>query len=94
MRRHHVHLSPDIAAARRVGARRGAPVILAIRALDLHATGTLFHLTTNHVWLTAAVPPAFLDVVEGADQAGATRSWKWHDGVGLGHEQNGVELRR
>ena len=94
MRRHHVHLSPDIATARRVGARRGAPVILAIRASDLHANGTLFHLTTNNVWLTAAVPPAYLDVVEGADQAGATRSWKRRDGVGLGHEQDGVELGR
>jgi putative RNA 2'-phosphotransferase len=72
MRRHHVHLSPDIATARRVGARRGAPVILAIRASDLHDSGTLFYLTGNNVWLTEAVPPVYLQVVERPDQAGAT----------------------
>jgi putative RNA 2'-phosphotransferase len=71
MRRHHVHLSPDIATARRVGARRGAPVILEIRASELHDTGTLFYLTANNVWLTKAVPPAYLDVIERADQADA-----------------------
>jgi putative RNA 2'-phosphotransferase len=60
IRRHHVHLSPDIAIATRVGARRGAPVILSLRAADLAATGQAFFLTSNGVWLTEAVPPAFL----------------------------------
>jgi putative RNA 2'-phosphotransferase len=64
MRRHHVHLSPDFESARRVAARRGAPVILAIRASDLHARGTLFYLTANGVWLAEAVPPALLTIVE------------------------------
>src|SRR4030095_17024815 len=33
--RHDVHLSPDEATARRVGARRGRPVILVIQARDM-----------------------------------------------------------
>jgi len=60
MRRHHVHLSPDIATATRVGARRGAPVILAIRAAALAEAGQVFLLTGNGVWLTDHVPPAYL----------------------------------
>jgi putative RNA 2'-phosphotransferase len=42
MKRHHVHLSPDLATAARVGARRGAPVVLAVSALRLHRSGTMF----------------------------------------------------
>jgi putative RNA 2'-phosphotransferase len=66
MGRHHVHLSPDMATARRVGERRGTPAILAVRARDLHAAGTPFYRTANQVWLTGAVPPQFLELVEGA----------------------------
>ncbi|MBY8826296.1 RNA 2'-phosphotransferase [Sphingomonas colocasiae] len=65
MRRHHVHLSPDIETARRVGARRGAPVILTIRAAALHATGQSFLLTSNQVWLTARVPPDHIETPAG-----------------------------
>lgn len=61
MRRHHVHLSPDVDTATRVGQRRGAPVILTVRAADLSRTGQTFYLTTNHVWLTERVAPAFLE---------------------------------
>ncbi|MFS2110648.1 RNA 2'-phosphotransferase [Sphingomonas sp. Sphisp140] len=61
MRRHHVHLSGDLDTAMRVGRRRGAPVILAVRAAALAATGRDFLLTSNGVWLTEAVPPAFLE---------------------------------
>ena len=64
MRRHHVHLSPDIDTASRVGSRRGAPVILEVKARELAATGTPFFLTGNNVWLTEAVPPRFLGVLE------------------------------
>lgn len=64
MRRQHVHLSPDMVTARQVGARRGAPVILAVRSLDLHTAGTPFYLTANGVWLTGAVPPDYLEVIE------------------------------
>jgi len=64
MRRHHVHLSPDAETARRVGARRGIPVVLGVRARELHACGELFFLTANNVWLVGAVPPQFIEAVD------------------------------
>ncbi|MFF1462054.1 RNA 2'-phosphotransferase [Streptomyces sp. NPDC058330] len=60
MARHHVHLSPDRETATRVGARRGVPVVLSVHAGAMHRAGHLFHVSTNGVWLTAAVPPRFL----------------------------------
>lgn len=63
MNRHHVHLSPDVETATRVGARRGRAVVLRVRAADLAAGGQAFYLTSNSVWLTAAVPPEFLELV-------------------------------
>ncbi|MEU6791433.1 RNA 2'-phosphotransferase [Nonomuraea wenchangensis] len=60
MGRHHVHLSPDRDTAVRVGARRGAPVVLVVRAGAMHADGHVFHLSANGVWLTGHVPPAYL----------------------------------
>jgi putative RNA 2'-phosphotransferase len=60
MQRHHVHLSPDAETARRVGARRGAPVVLEVQAARLAAAGEPFFLSANGVWLTAHVPPEFL----------------------------------
>lgn len=58
--RHHVHLSQDVETARKVGARRGQPVILKVDAGKMHREGCQFFLSANGVWLTAAVPPAFL----------------------------------
>ena len=60
MRRHHVHLSPDIETARRVGQRRGHAVILEIDAAAMQADGHVFCVTANKVWLTDSVPPRFL----------------------------------
>ncbi|RSV39641.1 RNA 2'-phosphotransferase [Sphingomonas sp. ABOLD] len=60
MARHHVHLSPDVETAARVGERRGAPVLLRIAAGEMARHGTVFRLSTNGVWLVEAVPPAFL----------------------------------
>lgn len=62
MRRHHVHLSPDIETARKVGARRGKPVILKVAAGRLANSGCDFRLTGNGVWLVDAVPPEFIAV--------------------------------
>jgi putative RNA 2'-phosphotransferase len=56
MRRHHVHLSGDVETARKVGARRGEPVILAVDAAAMAAEGAVFYVTGNGVWLTDAVP--------------------------------------
>jgi putative RNA 2'-phosphotransferase len=60
MQRHHVHLSPDIETARRVGSRRGKPVLLVVDAAALHAAGAQFYQSGNGVWLTDQVPPQYL----------------------------------
>lgn len=60
MARHHVHLSPDVETASKVGARRGKPVILRIAAQDMARSGVQFRLSSNGVWLAEAVPPAFI----------------------------------
>ncbi|MFJ8586235.1 RNA 2'-phosphotransferase [Streptomyces sp. NPDC093595] len=60
MARHHVHLSPDRETATRVGARRGRPVVLSVDAGAMHRDGHIFHVTANGVWLTDAVPPAYV----------------------------------
>ena len=62
MRRHHVHLSPDEDTATAVGARRGSPVVLAVRAAAMERAGRAFHLTSNGVWLTDHVPADYLDL--------------------------------
>jgi putative RNA 2'-phosphotransferase len=58
--RHHVHLSADIEAARRVGARRGDPVVLVVDAARLASDGARVLRSGNGVWLVDAVPPAYL----------------------------------
>lgn len=60
-RRHHVHLSPDVATARRVGARRaGTVVVLTVEAAAMAEHGFVFYRSDNGVWLTDTVPPAYL----------------------------------
>jgi putative RNA 2'-phosphotransferase len=59
--RQHVHLSPDVATALVVGRRRSADVVvLEIEAGALAEGGHVFHRSDNGVWLTDAVPAAFL----------------------------------
>lgn len=58
--RNHVHLSADEATARKVGQRRGKPVILTIEAGRMHAAGHQFYLSSNGVWLTDSVPAQFI----------------------------------
>lgn len=60
MRRHHVHLSPDIETATRVGARRGTPIILVVDAAAMQHAGYSFYRSGNGVWLVDHVPPAYL----------------------------------
>ena len=59
-KRHHVHLSKDTETARKVGARRGKPVILQVDAGKMQRLGFKFFLSINGVWLTDSVPAAFL----------------------------------
>ena len=62
-RRHAVHLSPDEATARRVGARHGRPVVLRVDAEGMARDGAVFTRSANGVWLVDAVPPARLTVL-------------------------------
>jgi putative RNA 2'-phosphotransferase len=45
----------------KVGARRGRPILLIIRAGDMHRAGHAFFLTPNQVWLTDQVLPEFIE---------------------------------
>ncbi|WP_395678168.1 RNA 2'-phosphotransferase [Inquilinus sp.] len=65
--RHHVHLSPDVETAMAVGRRHGQPVVLTVAAGAMHCQGFVFHRADNGVWLTKAVPPAFLGEMKGSD---------------------------
>jgi putative RNA 2'-phosphotransferase len=58
--RHHVHLSKDVETARKVGARRGKPVILTVDARRMHRDGHQFFVSANGVWLTDSVQPGYL----------------------------------
>jgi putative RNA 2'-phosphotransferase len=59
--RHDVHLSPDEATATRVGQRRGRPVVLKIRAGEMHRAGHVFRRSANNVWLVDFVPAEFIE---------------------------------
>ncbi len=59
-KRHHVHLSKDVETARKVGSRRGKPVILKVDAGRMYRDGHRFLLSVNGVWLTDIVPPSYL----------------------------------
>lgn len=59
--RQHVHLSADVETARRVGTRRGEPVVLRVDAARMQAEGLVFFRSQNGVWLTEAVPPRFIE---------------------------------
>ena len=64
-RRHAVHLSPDEATARQVGARHGRAVVLRVDAAGMAAVGVAFTRSANGVWLVDAVPPCHLCVADG-----------------------------
>lgn len=64
MRRHHVHLSPDVQTALVVGRRHGRPVVFAVDASTMARDGFIFYRSENGVWLVDAVPPAYLRVVQ------------------------------
>lgn len=60
MKRHHVHLSGDIATARTVGARHGRPVIFEVNAAQMARDGHVFYRSENGIWLVDEVPPKYL----------------------------------
>ena len=66
-KRRHVHLSSDRHTARQVGGRHGQAAVLTVLAGEMARAGHEFFLSDNGVWLTASVPPEFLQF-EGAEQ--------------------------
>ena len=62
--RQHVHLSPDLETATRVGRRHGEPVVLRVAARALHDTGQAFFCAENGVWLTSSAPARYLRVIQ------------------------------
>ena len=61
MNRHHVHLSSDRETAAKVGARHGEAVVLRVASGAMAAAGHEFFRSSNGVWLTDHVAPAFLE---------------------------------
>jgi putative RNA 2'-phosphotransferase len=62
MSRHHVHLSKDIATAKKVGSRHGRPVVFTVDAAAMHRDGYKFYCSENGVWLVDRVPPEYLAI--------------------------------
>jgi len=60
MSRHHVHLSPDVPTALRVGGRHGRAVVLEVDAARMAADGHEFYVSDNGIWLTDEVPPQYV----------------------------------
>jgi putative RNA 2'-phosphotransferase len=59
--RQHVHLSADESVAMNVGQRHGKPAVLKVYSNKMAQAGYEFFLSENQVWLTATVPPEYLD---------------------------------
>ncbi|WP_371168805.1 RNA 2'-phosphotransferase [Aliiroseovarius sp. 2305UL8-7] len=59
-RRRHVHLSPDVETAIKVGTRHGRPVVLTVATGRMQSDGKAFWQADNGVWLTNAVAPEYL----------------------------------
>lgn len=67
MSRHHVHLSPDVETAVKVGRRHGLPVVFRIDAAGMRQAGHVFYCSDNGVWLVDSVPPAYLEILRKDD---------------------------
>lgn len=61
MGRHDVHLSAETRLTLQVGGRHGKPVLLMIRAGDMHRAGHVFRCSANGVWLVNHVPAKFIE---------------------------------
>src|SRR5436190_7017861 len=51
MARHDVHLSAETRVTLQVGGRHGKPILLIIRAGEMHRVGYVFRCSANSVWL-------------------------------------------
>jgi len=64
--RQYVHLVEDEKTAFEVGRRHGEPVVLKVRAQEMHSKGHKFFKTASAIWLTKEVPPDYIGI-EDAD---------------------------
>lgn len=64
MSRHHVHLTADLETAQRVGARRGKSSVFRVDTTSMINDGFKFYRSANGVWLVAAVPAQYLQLLE------------------------------
>jgi putative RNA 2'-phosphotransferase len=55
-----VHLSPNEATAREVGARHGRPVVLTVDARAAADAGAVFRKANEDTWLTDDLDPRYL----------------------------------
>ena len=60
----YVHLSSDVATAKKVGSRHGRPVIFKVDSRRMAGDGFPFYLSANGVWLTREVPRRYLQKVD------------------------------
>ena len=61
--RQYVHLVEDEKTAIEVGHRHGEPVVLVIKAHEMHEKGYEFFKTASAIWLTKEVPVDYITVV-------------------------------
>lgn len=69
-KRHHVHLSTDVATALQVGKRHGEAIVLHINAAKMQADGFRFFLSENKVWLTERVPVEYITLSDEEKDSG------------------------
>jgi len=60
MNRQYVHLSGDVKTAIKVGSRHGIPIILVIKAQEMHNDGIDIFISENNVYLTKKVETKYL----------------------------------
>ena len=64
-KRQHVHLSPDMQTAAKVGARHGKAVIITLDTQFMSLDGIKFYMSENRVWLVDHVDPKYFVSVVG-----------------------------
>ena len=62
MQREFVHLTTEIALAKIVAMRRGAPLIILVDTAGAYAAGVAFHHANSNFWLSKSVPAKFLSL--------------------------------
>lgn len=66
--RQYVHLVEDETTASEVGRRHGEPIVLVIKAHEMHEKGYEFFKTDSAIWLTKEVPVEYI-IIEGSTPA-------------------------